>query len=113
MNRNTNKSLRAVWGFSSTDVFAAGWSGTILRYLPPVIESISPYHGNQGDILSVTITGKHLADTSEVRFGAGIAVNSFTAVNATQITANIAIVSSAELEQGYISLYPGGHFTAD
>jgi hypothetical protein len=112
MNRNTINKLCAVWGFSSYDVFATGWSGTIARYLPPIITSISNNYGDQGVTLNVNISGRNLTGASEVRFGTGIAVNSFTVLNSNQLTANITIVTGADLGARDVSVTtPGGNFT--
>ena len=111
MNRNTLNDLRSLWGFSSSDVFAAGGSGTILRYLPPSVASISPIQGDQGTILDVTINGTNLTGASEVRLGAGIAVNSFTIINSNQIAANITIVAGSAVGARDVSVTtPGGSF---
>lgn len=95
MTRDTLTDLSAVWGVNSSDVFATGKSGTILRYAPPAITAISPIQGDQGTTLEVTLTGTNLTNVNDIRFGAGIAVNSFTTVNPTQLKANITIVSNA------------------
>jgi hypothetical protein len=111
-NRNTINKLSAVWGLSAGEVFAAGGSGTILRYLPPVIKSISSDRGNQGETLDITLTGENLSGASEVRLGAGIAVNSFTVVNSKQIAANITIVAGAETgARDVLVIAEGGTFT--
>lgn len=68
-NRNIIKVLRGVRGFSPADVFAVGGSGTVLRYIPPAIESISPDQGDQGATLSTTISGANLDGANEVSFG--------------------------------------------
>jgi hypothetical protein len=112
MNRSSITDLRTVWGLSSIDVFTAGMSGTILRYLPPFINSVSPDQGFQGSKLDVTITGKNFSAATEVRFGVGIAVNSFTVTSATKITANIEIVAGAKIGARDVSVItPGGIFT--
>ncbi len=112
MNRNTLNELRAIWGFSPTDVFAAGWSGAILRYLPPVITSISPGQGDQGKAMRITITGANLSEASEVRLGKGVAVNSFSVVEQNQLTADITIVASAETGARDVTVVtPGGSST--
>ncbi len=108
MNRNTISELRAVWGFSSSDVFAVGWSGAVLRYLPPVIKSISIDRGDQGARLDITITGTNLSGASEVSFGTGIAVNGFTVLSPSQITANITIVVGAEIGARDVSVTTAG-----
>jgi hypothetical protein len=112
MNRNTVNELHGIGGFSSTDIFAAGWAGTVLRYIPPVINSLSTDHGNRGEILSTTISGKNLTGTSEVRFGTGIAVNNFMVLSSNQVTANITVVAGAEIGKRDVSVTtPGGSFT--
>jgi hypothetical protein len=112
MSRDTNSDLRSVRGFSSIDVFAVGKAGTILRYLPPLINSLLPIEGNQGETLDVTISGQNFNDASEVRFGDGIAINSFTVNSPTQITAGITIVAGAEAGNRDVSVTtPGGSYT--
>jgi hypothetical protein len=112
MNRNTTSDLHGMWGFSSSDVFAAGWAGTIMRYIPPSITSISPDQGDQGATLNVTIAGTNLTGASEVRFGTGIAVNSFTFLSSNQISANITIVTGATIGARDVSVTTsGGSFT--
>jgi hypothetical protein len=111
MNRNSLKELKAIWGFSAVNVFAAGESGTILRYLPPEISSISIKEGDQGARLEITLNGNNLEGASEINFGAGIAVNSFTIVNSKQIRANITIVSGAAVGLRSVAITtPGGSF---
>lgn len=111
MNRDTLIDLYTLWGTSSSDVFTAGKSGTILRYTPPAITSISPIEGDQGTTFNITLNGTNLTSVNDVRFGAGIAVNNFTAVNSNQITASITIVSDASLGTRNVSVYtPGGVF---
>ena len=112
MNRNTNNKLQAVWGFSSIDVFTAGNSGTILRYMPPMIDSISEDQGDQGDTLSIIIEGTNLAETTEVRFGTGIAVNDFTVIDESQVEVIITIVAGAETGTRDVKITTeGGSFT--
>jgi hypothetical protein len=112
MNRNTLNNLRAVWGSSSSDVFIAGGSGVLLRYMPPVINTINPGQGYQGATLEVMITGLNLNGVSEVNFGPGIAVNSFTEINSNQLTSNITIVTGAGIGVRNVSVTTrGGSFT--
>jgi hypothetical protein len=111
MSRNTLEKLNTVWGFSPIDIFCAGESGVIQRYIPPEITSLSIKEGDQGARLEVTIKGNNLSETSQISFGAGIAVNSFTILNSTQITANITIVSGATTGLRSVSINtPGGSF---
>jgi hypothetical protein len=78
----------------------------------PTITSITPDNGSQGATLSVTIRGTNLTETGEVRFSTGTAVNSFTVVSSSQITANITIVGGAEIGAGNVSVTtPGGNFS--
>ncbi len=67
------------------------WSTTS----PPTIASVNPNSGVQGETLEVTIGGTGFTGATAVGFGDGIAVNSFTVVSATQITANISISATA------------------
>jgi sugar lactone lactonase YvrE len=64
----------------------------------PVITSVSPNSGNQGQTLNnVIITGSNFTDATEVSFGDGITVTGFTVDSATQITASITIATDASL----------------
>ncbi|MBN1191392.1 MAG: hypothetical protein JXA46_16670 [Dehalococcoidales bacterium] len=112
MNRNTISRMQSVLGFSSADAFAVGAEGTILRYLPPAITSISLAEADQGENLEVTISGLNLTGASEVRFGAGIAVNSFTVISDEQIKANIYVAGGAPVGARDVSVdTPGGSST--
>jgi hypothetical protein len=78
----------------------------------PVLASVSPNQDRQGATLNVTVTGTNLTNASEVRFGSGIAVNSFTILSGNQITANITIAADATVGTRDISVTtPGGSFT--
>ena len=96
MTTATGHDLRSIWGSSGTDVFVAGESGTILHYVEfvPVVTSVIPDQGTQGDNLTVTISGDNFVDTLAVSFGEGILVD-FSIDGATQITANITISAGA------------------
>jgi hypothetical protein len=112
MSRNTLNNLHSVLGFSTADVFTAGPAGTILRYLPPAIDSVAPVQADQGENLDVTITGMNLGGANDVRFGAGIAVNSFTVVDSQHIKANITVIAGAASGERDVSVVtPGGSFT--
>ena len=111
MSRDTLNDLCAVWGFSSDYVFAAGFAGTILKYIPPIIKSISPAQGEQGQTLKININGTNLADVVEVRLGAGIAVNSFSVQSPDQVEASITIVAGAVPGAREVTVItPGGSF---
>jgi hypothetical protein len=63
----------------------------------PVISSVFPDNGWQGQTRDVTIRGVNLSETTAVSFGAGITVNTFTVVSSTEIRANISISNTADL----------------
>jgi phosphoribosylcarboxyaminoimidazole (NCAIR) mutase len=112
MNRNAINDLRSVWGVSYSDIFISGDSGTILRYFPPTISSISPDRGYQGETLDITLTGSNFTGASEVQFGTGISVNSFTVVSSSRIDASITIMADALVGTRDISVTtPGGSYT--
>jgi hypothetical protein len=58
---------------------------------PPMVTSISPTKGAQGQTLTVTITGTYFTGATAVSFGPGITVNSFTVDSSTKISGNITI----------------------
>jgi hypothetical protein len=62
----------------------------------PVLNSISPSSGLQGNTISVTITGTNLSGASAVSFiGTGLTVSNITVISDTQITAAVTIASNA------------------
>jgi hypothetical protein len=63
----------------------------------PTVTSVSPYSGEQGATLEVTVGGTNLTGATAVGFGDGITVNSFTVVSAAEITASISIDTTATL----------------
>ncbi|MBN2099421.1 MAG: hypothetical protein JW753_07480 [Dehalococcoidia bacterium] len=71
---------------------------------PTVVTSVSPDHGGQGEILTTIIAGNYFTDASNVDFGPGVAVNSFTVDSATQITAQISISSLSTLGARNVSV---------
>ena len=111
MNRGTVSELRSIWGVSPFNMFIAGYSGSVLRYIPPVIYTMSPEDGFQGETLDITIEGINFTGTNEIRFGTGISVNSFTITDAYQIDVNITISYEAATGSRDISVTtPGGSF---
>jgi len=112
MTRNLVSDLHGLWGISSSDVLAGGSAGAIVRYAPPAVAAISPDQGSQGGTLEVTITGENLTGATEVRFGAGIAVNGFDIPGHDRIVVNITIVAGAATGARDISVItPGGAAT--
>jgi hypothetical protein len=61
----------------------------------PAIDSIDPVSATQGDAVSISITGSNFYEATEVDFGQGISVDSFTVDNTSQITASIDIALDA------------------
>jgi len=112
MNRNTLSDLSSVQGFSADNVFAAGSGGTILHYNPPAVSSISPAQADQGENLVISIAGRNLENAAEVRFGTGVAVNTFNAVSPELIKVDITVVPGAAAGTRNVTVVsPGGSFT--
>jgi len=112
MTRNLVNDLHGVWGSSPSDVLAAGSSGTVVHYAPPAVIAIAPDQGSQGGTIDITITGENLTGATEIRFGAGIAVNSFNIPGPGRIAVNITIVAGAATGVRDISVItPGGAST--
>ncbi|MFC1979198.1 FG-GAP repeat protein, partial [Chloroflexota bacterium] len=66
----------------------------------PDISGISPTQSTRGDTLSCTITGHNLDlvdDVTDINFGSGISVNSFTVASPDEVAASIAIAIDAVL----------------
>jgi len=64
----------------------------------PVITSVEPDTGNQGETLeTVIITGANLTGAQSVSFGTDIVINNFSIDYYTQVTANITIAENAAL----------------
>ena len=59
------------------------------------VTSVSPPDANQGDTLTVNITGTNFQSGAVVGFGAGISINSVTFVSASQLQANISVSAGA------------------
>ncbi len=71
-------------------------SGSSLPPPVPVLTSVSPNSGTQGQTLSsVILTGSNFQSGATCNFGSGITVNSCAFNSATQLTASIAISSAA------------------
>jgi hypothetical protein len=96
MNSGTTDDLQGVWGNGPVSVFVVGQVGTILHYqdLAPIITSVTPGYGNQGETLSVAISGAKLDGATDIDFGAGITVDNYTAASSL-ITASITIAAAA------------------
>jgi len=73
----------ATTGSRDVSVITSAGTGTgSFTVMPalPVINSVSPNYGTQGQALSVTITGTNLSGATAVSFGSGITVDSFFGV---------------------------------
>jgi hypothetical protein len=82
--------------------------GFTVNRASPTITSVSPNQGNQGETLSVTITGTHFDGATAVSFGSGVTVDNFTVDNDIQITADISISSTAAAEAKTVSVTTAG-----
>ena len=105
---------RDVWVTTSvgTAALAGGFTVTQAQAASTAITSISPSQGSQGQTINVTIAGTYFTGATSVSFGSGITVNSFTVNSDTQMTASIAISSSATLGVRDVSVAtPGGTAT--
>jgi hypothetical protein len=78
----------------------------------PTVTSIAPGEGNQGKTLDVEITGTNFAGATQVSFGPGITVNSYTVISPTQINANITIDADATLGAKDVSVTTLGGISA-
>jgi PKD repeat protein len=102
-----NISIAATATAASRDVLVTnpGGSGTLNEGFtvtipsPPIVIGLSPNHGGLGQTLDVAISGTGFYGASAVVFrsGLGVTVNSFTVDSQTQITANLAIASTATI----------------
>jgi hypothetical protein len=87
-------------------------NGFNVKQALPIIDGISPYKGNQGATLNITITGANFTGANDVRLGTGVAVNNYTVISANQITANITIIAGTEAGYRDVSVVtPGGSYT--
>jgi len=89
--------LRGICGFSSINAYAVGASGTILHYKEPapILTSIAPSQGSQGETLAVTISGSNFSEATSLDLGSGIDVIGWNIDSNFQISANITISASA------------------
>ena len=86
--------------------------GFIVLSNAPIITSVSPNQGSQGQTLSVTVAGTNFTGAKGVSFGSGIDVTSFTVDSDTQITANIVIANRASVGSRFITVIsPSGKGT--
>jgi Subtilase family len=78
----------------------------------PLIGTIAPASGSTGATLDVAIGGANFQSGATATFGAGIAVNSTTITDATQLTVNISIAATTTLGYRDITVSnPGGQST--
>ncbi len=89
--------LRSIWGFSSTNIYAVGSDGVILHYKEPapIITSVAPAQGNQGESLSITISGSNFSEATSIDLGSGIDISGWSIDSNFQISANITVSASA------------------
>jgi hypothetical protein len=85
-------------------------SFTVMQELP-LVTSISINSGNQGATMNINIGGANFTGTSEVNFGAGVLINSFTVLSSNQLAVNITILSDAAVGTRDVSVTtPGGTY---
>jgi hypothetical protein len=107
----------AATGDRNVTVTTAGGSYTLVdgftvKQALPLITALAPNQGRQGETLNVTVTGTNLSGASALQFGAGITVNNFYILSASQITASISISAEAATGSRDVSVTtPGGSFT--
>jgi hypothetical protein len=89
----------SISGKTTTNIAFASSNTASLTVIPAAsLSTVSPNSGNQGQTLSVTITGQYsnfVQGSTQASFGAGIATNSTTVTTATQATASITIAATA------------------
>jgi hypothetical protein len=90
----------ATEGTRDVSVTVGGETGTLINgftvtQAPPIVNSVTPATGIQGQSLSVTISGDYFAVPATVDFGPEITVASSAVDNATQISASLTIADYA------------------
>ncbi len=107
----------AATGVRNVSVTTPGGSYTLsngftVKQALPVITSVEPNQGRQGETLNITITGNNFSGVNAIQFGAGLSVNSFTVASSTRIDVNITIAPDAATGSRNITLAaPGGSYT--
>jgi hypothetical protein len=80
----------------------------------PSIASVTPTSGGQGAKLEVIITGANFTGATDVKFGEGVTVESFTVDSATQITAHVNVDAKAAPGKRDVSVItPDGSVTIE
>jgi hypothetical protein len=103
---------RTVTMTTGSEVAALANGFTVTAAATPVIQSVTPNTGQQGQTLaSVAVVGQStnfLNGTTVANFGAGIAVNSTTVTDATHATVSITIAAGAGTGGRTVTLTTGG-----
>ena len=73
------------------------YDGFTVTVPAPTLTGVSVGSGNQGITLDVAITGADFTGATDVSFGSGITVNSFTVDSLTKITASISVAADATI----------------
>jgi hypothetical protein len=116
ISANLSISPDAVTGVRNITVITPGGSYTLtngftVRQALPLITSVEPNQGRQGETLNLTITGANFTGAAAIHFGAGISVNSFNVLSSNQISANITIAPDAFAGLRDVSVTtPGGSY---
>ncbi|HEV7734000.1 MAG TPA: carboxypeptidase regulatory-like domain-containing protein [Candidatus Binatia bacterium] len=67
---------------------------------PPLVASVSPNNGRQGQTLTVTVTGQNSAfaeGTTQVNFGSGVSVTSLVVAGPSTLTVGLSIAPNASI----------------
>lgn len=81
---------------------------TAVQAALPLVTSVTPNQGQQGETLTVTISGDNFTGADSVGFGPEITVTGFSVDSATQITANITIDHYAGVGTRNVTVTDGG-----
>jgi hypothetical protein len=91
---------------AGTGALAGGF--TVVQPLP-IVTSVSPAEGTQGQSLAVTIAGDYFTGATAVSLGSGITVTSFAVGSANRLTADIIIAGSTSVGPRDVNVVtPGG-----
>lgn len=87
-------------------------TGSATAQAKPTVTGVDPISANQGQTLSVTITGTGFTGVKGVSFGGGIDVTGFSFVSDTSITANVVIANRAFVGTRFVTVAtPAGRGT--
>ena len=94
-----------------THIGVSGSATLTVAALAPVLASVQPTTGAQGQTLSVTVTGQYtnfVQGNTTASFGAGITVNSVTVTSPASATVNVSVALQATLGARAVTMTTGG-----